>query len=275
MTDEQKMRPLGVFDSGVGGLTVVRALQERLPGQSILYLGDTARVPYGSKSPSTVREFSREITRFLLRRQVKAVVIGCNTATAFALETLQSEFPVPIIGVIEPGVSSALAASRNGIVGVIGTRGTITSGAYQKAILARRPEWEVVAQATPLLVPFIEEGWLHHPAARLVLQDYLQPLLERKMDTLVLACTHYPLLRQLLSELCGPDVTLVDSARACAEAVAQELGRMGLLLPALVGGTTRILLTDRPPAFADLAGRFLARAPEQIEVVGLPLDTNP
>jgi glutamate racemase len=249
--------PLGVFDSGVGGLTVVRALRELLPQESIVYLGDTARVPYGSKSPDTIRRFAREDTDFLVKRGVKAVVVACNTATAHALPQLQRDFAVPVIGVVEPGVEATLSAPDCQRVGIIGTAGTIRSFAYQHAIALARPDIIVEAKATPLLVPFIEEGWIDHPALKSVLRDYLKPMLEHGVDTLVLGCTHYPLLMPVLKRMLGSKVRLVDSARTCAAHVERVLTESGKLRVSQAKPKLEIHLTDYSEQFEALAERFL------------------
>jgi glutamate racemase len=253
----QSASPLGVFDSGVGGLTVVRALRELLPNESIIYLGDTARVPYGSKSPDTIRRFATEDTQFLLDRDVKAVVVACNTATAHALPHLKKSFRVPMIGVVEPGVEATLADSECQRVGIIGTAGTIRSCAYQHALAQQRPDLLVEAAATPLLVPFIEEGWLEHPALKSVLKEYLKPMLDRRIDTLVLGCTHYPLLVPVLSRMLGQRVRLVDSASTCAAHVKALLEDQGLLRASKSKATLEIHLTDYSEQFEALAQRFL------------------
>src|SRR3989441_9839415 len=221
--------PLGVFDSGIGGLTVARALFERLPKESVIYFGDPARVPYGQKSPDTVRRYSAEILAYLLHRGVKAVVVACNTSTAHALGYLQEHSSVPVVGVIEPGARAAVTATKTGSIGVIGPAGTIASGAYERAIKALRPDAKVHGQACPLFVPIVEEGWFEHPAAELIGREYLEPLQRAKVDVLVLGCTHYPLLKPLLARVMGPDVTLVDSAEETATAVARALERLDLL----------------------------------------------
>ena len=187
--------PIGVFDSGIGGLTVVRELVRQLPHERIIYFGDTARVPYGPKSPDTVRRYSNEIATWLTQQHVKVIVVACNTATAHALEHLQRDFPLPVIGVVQPGARAAICASRNRRIGVIGTLGTINSGAYERAIHAISSDAEVVAQACPLFVPLVEEGWLDTEATRLIAREYLQPFTSDHIDTLVLGCTHYPLLK--------------------------------------------------------------------------------
>ena len=264
-----KSAPLGFFDSGVGGLTVVRAVQELLPAEDILYLGDTARLPYGSKSPETIRQFADEDTRFLISRGVKAVVVACNTATAHALPALREQYRVPIIGVIEAGVDAALANPAAERIGIIATRGTIRSHAYQHALALRRTGLIIHGQATPLLVPLVEENWIDHPAAALVLKTYLDPLVEKGIDTLMLACTHYPLLIPVLRELLPADVRLVDSATTCAEHLRRELVRLDLLAPEQHEGTLEIHLTDLSEEFEALARRFLKRAPGRIHRAAL------
>ncbi len=216
---------IGVFDSGVGGLTVVAALRRRLPAESILYLGDTARLPYGSKSEDTVTRYTRRNIEFLVERGVKAVVVACNTASALALPHLDPE--VPTWGVIEPGARKAAAVSR-GRVGVIATEATVRSDAYPRALRRLRPDLEILSQPCPLFVPLVEEGWYDDPVTEQVAERYLRPLLDAGIDTLVLGCTHYPLLKPVLQKVAGPGVTLVDSAEAVAEVVAQGLAERGL-----------------------------------------------
>ena len=256
--------PLGFFDSGVGGLTVVRAVQELLPAENILYLGDTARLPYGSKSPETIRQFADEDARFLIARGVKALVVACNTATAHALPRLREHYRVPIIGVIEAGVDAALANPNVERIGIIATRGTIRSHAYQHALALRRTGLIIHGQAAPLLVPLVEEDWIDHPATRLVLHTYLDPLVDKGIDTLMLACTHYPLLIPVLRQVLPAEVRLVDSATTCAEHLKQELTRQGLLAPANRDGQLEVHLTDLSDEFEVLARRFLKKAPGRI-----------
>jgi glutamate racemase len=249
--------PLGVFDSGVGGLTVVRALRELLPNESIIYLGDTARVPYGSKSPDTIRRFSVEDAQFLISRGVKAVIVACNTATAHALPTLETTFRLPIIGVLEPGVEATLADPSCQRVGIIGTAGTIRSCAYQHGLAMRRPDLQIHAVATPLLAPFVEEGWVDQPSTKMVLREYLKPLIERGIDTLVLGCTHYPLLVPAIRRVLGQKVRLVDSALTCAAHVKVRLEALNLLRTAKSKPTLEIHLTDLSEQFENLARQFL------------------
>ena len=256
--------PLGIFDSGVGGLTVVRAVQELLPAENILYLGDTARLPYGSKSPETIRNFADEDVRFLISKGVKAIVVACNTATAHALPSLHEKYRIPILGVIEPGVEAALANPTAQRIGIIATRGTIGSHAYQHALALRRTGLIIHAVATPLLVPFIEENWIDHPATRLVLKTYLDPLVDKGIDTLMLACTHYPLLIPVLREILPAEVSLVDSATTCAEHLKKELTRLEMLATDDEQGDLELHLTDLSEEFESLARQFLKKSPGRI-----------
>lgn len=249
--------PLGVFDSGVGGLTVVRALMDLLPNESIVYLGDTARVPYGSKSPDTIRKFSIEDSQFLVSRGVKAIVVACNTATAHALPTLREKFQLPIIGVLEPGVEATLSDPNCQRVGIIGTAGTIRSHAYQHELAMHRPDLQIMAEATPLLVPLIEEDWIDHPATKMVVREYLKPLLDKGMDTLVLGCTHYPLLKPLLSKILNNKVRLVDSALTCAEHVKRMLVEKKLERTDKAKPKLEVFVTDLSEHSETLAKRFL------------------
>lgn len=256
-------KAIGVFDSGVGGLTVLRAIRERLPREPTVYLGDTARVPYGTRSPEVVIRYSRNNARFLLQQDLKLLVVACNTATAHALEVLQRELPVPVIGVVEPGARAAAAISRGGRIGVIGTAGTIASGAYQRALARALPGAEVIARACPLLVPLAEEGWTEGEVARLVVERYLGDLRGR-IDTLVLGCTHYPLLRKVIAEVLGPEVALVDSAQATAAAVEAALPAAGAAEGEPVH---RYFVTDVPARFPEIAARFLGAVPDRVEQV--------
>jgi glutamate racemase len=261
--------PVGIFDSGIGGLTVARAIYDRLPNESTIYFGDTARVPYGPKSPETVRRYSLEILRWLLDQGVKAVVIACNTSTAHALESLQAASPVPVIGVIEPGARAAVAAGRSGPIGVIGTAGTIASNAYARAIHRVRPDARVEQRACPLFVPLVEEGWFEHPAAELIAAEYLAPLKQAGIDVLVLGCTHYPLLRPLLQRAMGPGVRLIDSGEATAEALAATLRAEGL--EARAGGEVfhRFAVSDDEARFRQVGSRFIGNRLGAAEVVGV------
>lgn len=261
--------PLGVFDSGIGGLTVARALFECLPGESVIYFGDTARVPYGPKSADTVRRYSAEILGFMLGRGVKAVVVACNTITAQALEYLRERSAVPIVGVIEPGARAAVQATRSGKIGVIGTAGTIASGAYERAIRALRPAASISAQACPLFVPLVEEGWFDHAASELIARDYLEPMRREGVDVLVLGCTHYPLLKPLLSRVMGEGVALIDSAEETAKAVAGELAQRGLAAPAGSQATHRFVVSDDEAHFRKVGAQFLGEMLRDVQVVSL------
>ena len=257
------MARIGIFDSGVGGLTVQRALLEALPGADTIYLGDTARVPYGTKSAATVTLYSLRNARVLEACGIDLLVVACNTASAVALPALRHALPMPVLGVVEPGARAAVRATSSGRIGVIGTAGTIGSGAYQAALTALRPDAVVVARACPLLVPLAEEGWTDpdDEVVRGVVRRYLAPLQAERIDTLVLGCTHYPLLEAAIAAQL-PGVTLVDSARTVAAEVQA-------LLPASAGGTAthRFLVTDTPEKFLAVAGRFLGRPVEAAEHV--------
>lgn len=250
---------LGLFDSGVGGLTVVRAVQDLLPREDVIYLGDTARLPYGSKSPETIRQFAAEDVNFLLSKGVKAIVVACNTATAHALPEFWNNCPVPVLGVIEPGVEAVLANADAERIGIIATRGTIVSHAYQHALATKRRGLMIHGVATPLLVPLIEENWISEDVTTEILRKYLQPLMAKGIDTLVLACTHYPLLIPLLSEILPDDVRLVDSATTCAEHLHMMLQEMDLLSGKTDEGKLEVYLTDLSEQFEELAKRFLKR----------------
>lgn len=258
--------PVGVFDSGIGGLTVAHEIIRQLPHERLIYFGDTARVPYGPKSPDTVRRYSREIASFLQSEGVKAIVVACNTATAHALPVLRQELPLPVIGVVEPGARAAMRATRSGHVGVIGTAGTIKSGAYERAIRDIDSDVRITARACPLFVPLIEEGWIDSEATRLVAREYLEPLAEAGVDTLVLGCTHYPLLKPLIAEVMGPDVQLIDSAAETAAEAARVLAERGLESPETGEGAHRFVASDDPLQFLQLGQRFLGDAIGGVEV---------
>ena len=252
-----KVRPIGVFDSGIGGLTVAAALRELLPAEDIFYIGDTARVPYGGKSASTIERYSMEITGLLLAEQAKLIVVACNTASALAVPRLRETLKAPVIGVITPGAQAAVKATRNGRIGVIGTRATIRSRAYETAIQALNPDAEVFSHACPLLVPLIEEGWLNDPISDQVIERYLANLLLHDVDTLVLGCTHYPLLAEAIERFVGEGVVLVDSAHNCALAVRDLLQAEKLAAPAAHLGRLHVALTDVSDGFLRVAERAL------------------
>jgi glutamate racemase len=260
--------PIGVFDSGLGGLTVAHAIMRQLPAENLLYFGDTARVPYGPKSPETVRRYSREIVAFLLEQGVKAIVVACNTATAHALPMLREELAVPVIGVVEPGARAAVKASRTGRIGVIATEGTVKSGAYVRAIRAVAPDADVTALACPLFVPLVEEGWTERDATRLIAREYLEPLARQQVDTLVLGCTHYPLLKPLIADVMGPDVRLIDSAEETAVDTRRMLEEFSLASPA-TSGSYRFVASDDPQQFLSLGQRFFGDTIERVEIRSL------
>ncbi|MCX6640064.1 MAG: glutamate racemase [bacterium] len=269
----KKINPIGIFDSGIGGLTVVRQITDLLPGESLIYFGDTARVPYGTKSDRIVREFAWEDSLFLLRQSVKMIVVACNTASAVALEELDRYLKVPVIGVIKPGARAAVNRTRNGRIGVIGTQATIDSGAYQTEIQRINPDYQVVSAACPLFVPLAEEGWVEGEVPELAARMYLSALLESDIDTLILGCTHYPLLKPLLSKIAGPSVSLIDSAEATALVVAETLSRRGLLDESRQGEYD-FYVSDLPRKFEELGMRFLGRS-IQVSIAEPWKATNP
>lgn len=254
-------KPIGIFDSGVGGLTVYKAIRAAFPSEDLIYFGDTARVPYGPKSHHTVIEYSVQNARFLLQKGIKALVVACNTASAVALPALQELAQIPVIGVIEPGAEMVAQLSQNQKIGVIGTEGTIRSGAYTQAILSLLPNAQVFSRACPLLVPLAEEGWLDHPVTRLVVKDCLGEYKEKGIDTLVLGCTHYPLLKALFAEELGAGVNLVDSADAIA------LHLKSILPPCDTQrlGVDKFYVSDNEEKFHQLASRILGMENLQLQ----------
>lgn len=257
--------PIGIFDSGVGGLTVVGELWRRLPNESLIYFGDTARVPYGPKSPETVCRYAREAAAYLLSHGVKLIVIACNTATAHAIHLLREEVPVPVIGVVEPGARAAVRATRSGRIGVIGTVGTIRSGAYDREVRGLLPQAQVFAQPCPLFVPFVEEGWSDREATRLVAEEYLRPIREVDVDVLVLGCTHYPVLRPILAEILGPAIQLVDSASETAADVERTLRELELLRKSGGAPVHQFIVSDSPIHFRETSRHFLGDSVGEVE----------
>jgi len=252
-------RPIGIFDSGVGGLTVARQIQRILPEEDIVYFGDTARVPYGTKSKETVTKFSVENVEFLMEKNVKLVVVACNTASSLSLDFLKRCFKVPIIGVIEPGAKGAVAATRNNRIGVVGTNATIASGAYEKAIKKINPRIAVFGTACALFVPLVEEGWLAKGVTAEIAASYLAPLRPKKIDTLILGCTHYPLLKEVIQDRVGKGVVLVDSAREVAREARIILDSSGLLNRPGRKGRHCFFVSDEPSRFVKMAERFLRK----------------
>ena len=262
---ELPFQPIGVFDSGTGGLTVVRALRDLLPHEDIFYIGDTARLPYGGKSRQTIERYSIEISGLLLAEGAKMIVVACNTASSLAVPRLQELLKIPVVGVIAPGARAAVKETRAGNVGVIGTKSTIQSEAYERTIRALNPEIRVTSQACPLLVPLVEEAWLDEEITREVLHRYLDPLIATGIDTLVLGCTHYPLLAGLIEEIAGPGIRLVDSAKNCAVAVRQTLIERGIKSSKRTRGRLNVALTDGSNSFLPTAERVLQLEIDSVE----------
>ena len=257
---EVQARPIGVFDSGIGGLTVVRALMERLPHENIVYFGDTARVPYGPKSPQVVREYAGQDTDFLVGHNVKLIVVACNTVSAVALDVVQKHAKVPVIGVITPGAEAAVRATKKKRVGVIGTVGTISSNAYTNAIRQADVSVEVVGQACPLFVPLAEEGWTDHKATELIAKEYLFPLKLQKIDTLVLGCTHYPILKNVIAAVFENGIILIDSGEATAVCVEDLLVERSLKNSSTVRANVQFFVSDIPKKFNEIGERFLGHS---------------
>lgn len=263
------MKPIGVFDSGVGGLTVVKELIRQMPQEDIVYFGDTARVPYGIKSRETVIRFSIENILLLLKHDVKLICVACNTVSSFALPVIKHYFRVPIVGVIAPGVREAVYATRNRRIGVIGTKGTVKSRAYEREILQLDSRVKVTAAACPLFVPFAEEGWLSGDVAHSVAREYLTPLRDAKVDTLILGCTHYPLLKPVIQSVMGGAVTLIDSAAQAAIEVKKVLAAESLLNKEGRRGRRRFFVSDNPEWFSGIAERFLEQPLKNVKKVAV------
>lgn len=273
MIPHRQDRAIGIFDSGIGGLTVLQAIARTLPAEHLLYLGDTARVPYGAKSPATVTRFSIEVVRYLMRQPLKMLVIACNTASACSLgalvETVDPAGGIPVVGVIGPGAHAALAATHNGRVGVLGTESTIRQGAYQRVLQSMAPGLQVYGQACPLFVPLAEEGWTDNEVSEATARRYLEPLLPQALDTLILGCTHYPLLKPTIARVMGEHVTLIDSAEATAREVQALLSTRGLLRQDREPGRRHFMVTDAPERFARVGEKFLGAPLGDVELVTL------
>jgi len=262
-------KAIGIFDSGIGGLTVLKEIVAALPDENIIYLGDTARVPYGIRSAETVTRYSFENTHFLLSQEIKMLVVACNTASAISLEAVKKEFPLPVIGVLEPGARAVVAATKTRKVAVIGTEATIGSGAYERAIKKLAPDVEVHSLACPLFVSQAEEGWTDNDVAQLVAEKYLAPLRGRGIDSLVLGCTHYPLLKSVISAAVGSDITLIDSATETAKEVAAVLDKLRWKGSGQGEGIRKYYVTDTPTRFEKIGKRFLGDSQlraEQVQV---------
>ncbi|NHZ86566.1 MAG: glutamate racemase [Planctomycetia bacterium] len=261
--------PIGVFDSGLGGLTVVKAIRNALPNESIVYFGDTARVPYGNKSPELIKEYSLQITDFLLERGTKIIIVACNTATALALETLQDKLNIPTIGVVKPGVNSALKLTQNNRIGVIGTIATVSSGVYEAELKKNNSSTNVTSTPCPLFVPLTEEGWLNEPVTRLIAEKYLKPINEANVDTLILGCTHYPLLTGVIQKVISSKIKLVDSAQAMTSETTKLLVNHKLLNEQNNKGVLKLYVSDLPARFEVVASRFLGEKISNVEKIQL------
>ena len=259
MAEKSSDRPIGVFDSGLGGLTAMATLLERLPGENICYLGDTGRVPYGSRSRETITKYARQDINFLRGQNVKAIVVACGTVSAAALDQIRGKYDLPIYGVLEPTVAAALAHTKTGKIGIIGTEATIQSGAYARLLSAARPDALLTSVACPLFVPLVEHGRTRQGdvVIETVVEEYLAPIKKAGVDTLILGCTHYPLLEAVIGRFLGPDVVLISSGRAVAEQVAGDLAAAGLLTERQTGGNRRYFVTDSVAGFEKLASLFL------------------
>lgn len=266
-------RAIGIFDSGIGGLTVLRAISQLLPHEHVVYLGDTARVPYGARSPAMVTRFATEVVSHLMRFPLKMVVIACNTVSACSLgalvETVDITGAIPVLGVIGPGAHAAMAATRTGKVGVIATESTIQQGAYQRVLRTMAPGVQVWGQPCPLFVPLAEQGWVDNEVTLATAKRYLAPLQQEGVDSLILGCTHYPLLKGAIQEVMGPDVTLIDSAEATAREVQALLSTRGLLRQSQAPGRRHFMVTDAPERFARVGELFLGAPLETVEQVTL------
>jgi glutamate racemase len=262
-------KPIGVFDSGIGGLTVVHALLKQLPHENIVYFGDTARVPYGPKSPQVVREYAKDDTEFLLSKNVKMIVIACNTVSAVALDVVQKLANIPVVGVIIPGAKAATSASKKKRIGVIGTVGTISSNAYANAIRQLDETIHVFSQACPLFVPLVEEGWIDHKATEMIAKEYLFPLSVEKIDTLVLGCTHYPLLTNVISNALKGTATLIDSGEATAAEVTMVLDELHLKNSSREKPNLQFFVSDLPAKFTQIGERFLGSKMGVVKKVGV------
>ena len=260
-------RPIGVFDSGLGGLTVAKALRSILSNESIVYFGDTARVPYGNKSSNLIKEYSLEIADFLMKHDAKMIIVACNTASALALEELQRHCTLPVIGVINPGAREAIKATKNDHIGIIGTVATVSSKAYEKELQKYNTDIKTSSQACPLLVPLAEEGWLEGEVTNSIVKHYLSPLNDDAIDTLILGCTHYPLLKNVIASQVNDNTTLIDSASAVARVVKESLLETDQLNDSDEKGTLTCFVTDIPMRFEDVGQRFLGSPMDHVQTV--------
>jgi glutamate racemase len=263
MAEKQELS-IGIFDSGVGGLTVMKQLMNHLPHERLIYFGDTARMPYGEKSQNTIIRYAIDNAIFLMEQNIKLLVVACNTASAFAKEKLKRIFKIPIVDVIEPGAEKAIQVTRNGRIAVLGTKGTILSGAYQTEIQKKSSGCAVFSVACPLLASLIEEKFIQHPATRLIVKEYLTPFLDKGIDTVLLGCTHYPLIKHLIQEEWGPNVTVVDSASTCAEKVASILQEKEELSKASFLPEYKFFVSDDPKKFRSIGEEFLGSSIQEV-----------
>ena len=264
-----KTAPIGVFDSGIGGLTVVKKLLSMLPNENIIYFGDTARVPYGSKSNSTIIEYANQDAKFLYKKNVKLIIAACNTASSVALDNLREQFDIPIIGMIEPGAKYALSKTKNGKIGVIGTYSTINNEAYSRKLKQLNGDVEVFEKSCPLFVPLAEEGWTNHKATELIAEEYLEELIKKEIDTLVLGCTHYPILTDVIQKIMGDRVALIDSGTAAALEVEDYLTGRGLRNDSNQIGEHQYFVSDLPAKFKFMAQRFLGTKIDHLEKIDI------
>lgn len=264
-----KSRPIGIFDSGVGGLTVVKSLLDRLPGESFVYYGDTAHVPYGSKSREELFEYARDIISFLLSREVKTIVVACGTHSSVTLPEIEKTCPVPILGVVKPGARTAVQTTQNGKIGVIATQATVNSGSYTKNIKVIAPKYEIFSAACARFVPLVEAGRLSDEETRLAIKEYIEPLLQKDIDTLVMGCTHYPFLAPIISDFAGEEVALVDPAAETIEELAEILFNKNLLNDDQVGGTGEFYVSGNPESFYRVGRMLLGNVIEKVEKIEL------
>ncbi|MCF6269001.1 MAG: glutamate racemase [Melioribacteraceae bacterium] len=262
-----KTSPIGIFDSGIGGLTVAKRIIAMLPNENIVYFGDTARVPYGTKSNETVVEYSYQDAQFLINKNVKLIIVACNTASSVAINKLKEKFTIPIIGMIEPGTHLALKSTKNGRIGVIGTNVTISNKAYSSELKRLEKNLEIIEKPCPLFVPITEEGWLDHEATKLIAKEYLQDLKDFEVDTVILGCTHYPLLAGVIQEVMGESVTLIDSGMAASLEVEDYLNGRGIRNDSNQLGTHQFYVSDLPAKFKSVAERFLGTEIKHIEKI--------
>ena len=263
-------QPIGIFDSGLGGLTVVKEVMDHLPHESIIYFGDTARVPYGNKSKQTVTKFSAQIIRFLQSKGVKAIIIACNTVSSNSIEDLRAMFPqIPIEGVVEPGVKMALEKTQTGRIGIIGTEATIRSNKYPSLIKEVHPEAQVFSQSCPLFVPLVEDNWVHHPATRMIAKEYLTPLLNKGIDTLILGCTHYPILAEVIQDVAGKDTILVNPAQEAAYKIEEVLKKRDELSAGKIAPAYEFYVSDHTTQFEQMAKEFLNTPMNNVEKIDI------